>query len=99
MCCGILQQVADVSDTNGFMLSNDHEVSQLSDCCFLTPQFHKFVSVLLLHQSLVGVVPTYLADDCCLLSDASCRPLQSNSNDMRKLLVPRTHNKFGDWSF
>jgi len=27
------------------------------------------------------------------------RPLRSNSNDMRKLLVPRTHNKLGDRSF
>jgi len=25
--------------------------------------------------------------------------LRSNSNDMRKLLVPRTHNKLGDRSF
>ena len=30
---------------------------------------------------------------------AFCRPLRSNSNDMRKLLVPRTHNKLGDRSF
>ena len=28
-----------------------------------------------------------------------CRPLLSNSNDMRKLLVPRTDNKLGDRSF
>jgi len=27
------------------------------------------------------------------------RPLRSNSNDMRKLLVPRTHNKLADRSF
>ena len=27
------------------------------------------------------------------------RPLRSNFNDMRKLLVPRTHNKLGDRSF
>ena len=40
----------------------------------------------------------YLAD-CRLLSDVGRRPLRSNSNDMRKLLVPRTHNKLGDRSF
>jgi len=41
----------------------------------------------------------HLADDCRLLSDVGRRPLRSNSNDMRKLLVPRTHNKLGDRSF
>ena len=53
----------------------------------------------LVHQSLVGTAPAYLARDCCLLSDVGRRPLRSNSNDMRKLLVPRTHNKLGDSSF
>ena len=43
--------------------------------------------------------PAYLADDCRLLSDVGRRPLRSNSNDLRKLLVPRTHNKRGDMSF
>jgi len=53
----------------------------------------------LVHQSLVGLAPVYLADDCRLLSDVGRRPLRSNSNDMQKLLVPRTHNKLGDRSF
>jgi len=53
----------------------------------------------LVHQSLVGAATAYLADDCRLLSDVDRRPLRSNSNDMRKLLVPRTHNKLGDRSF
>ena len=53
----------------------------------------------LVHQSLVGAAPAYLADDCHLLSDVGRRPVRSNSNDMRKLLVPRTHNKLGDRSF
>ena len=53
----------------------------------------------LVHQSLVGLAPAYLADDRRLLSDVSRRPLRSNSNDMRKLLVPWTHNKLGDRSF
>ena len=50
------------------------------------------------HQSLVGAAPAYLSDDCRLLSDVGRRPLRSNSNDMLKLLVPRTHNKLGDKS-
>ena len=53
----------------------------------------------LVHQSLVGLAPAYLADDCRLLSDVGRRPLRSDSNDMLKLLVPRTHNKLGDKSF
>jgi len=53
----------------------------------------------LVHQSLVGAATAYLADDCRLLSDIGRRPLRSNSNDMRKLLVPRTSNKLGDRSF
>ena len=61
----------------------------------------------LVHQSLVGAAPAYLAADCRLLllpdcrlvSDVGRRPLRFNSNVMRKLLVPRTHNKLGDRSF
>jgi len=53
----------------------------------------------LVHQSLAGVTPAYLADDCCLLSDAGRRPLRSDSNELRNLLVPRTHSKLGDRSF
>ena len=53
----------------------------------------------LVHQSLEGVAPAYLIDDCRLLSDASRRPLRSSSSDIRTLVVPRTHNKFGDTSF
>ena len=43
--------------------------------------------------------PAYLADDCCLLSYAGRRPLRSDSNELRNLLVPRTHSKLGDRSF
>jgi len=53
----------------------------------------------LAHQSLVGLAPAYLADDCRLLSDVGRRPLRSNSNGMRKLLVPRTHNERSDREF
>jgi len=53
----------------------------------------------LVHQSLAGAAPASLADDCRLLSDAGRRSLRSNSNDMRTLLVPTTHNSFGDMSF
>ena len=47
VCC-ILQPLADVSDSadaSGFVLSNENEVSQLTDGCFLTPHCHKFVYI------------------------------------------------------
>ena len=46
-----------------------------------------FKVAVLVHQSLAGAAPAYLADDCHLLSDAGRRPLRSHSNDIRKLLV------------
>ena len=39
------------------------------------------------------------APACIHWSDIGRRPLRSNSNDIRKLLVPRTHNELGDTSF
>jgi len=53
----------------------------------------------LVYQSLDGVVPVYLIDDCRPLSDAGRRPLRSSSSDIRTLVVPRTHNRFGDKFF
>jgi len=52
-----------------------------------------------INRSLVLLPRISIADDCHLLSDASRRPLRFHSNDIRKLLVPRTHNKLGDRSF
>jgi len=45
----------------------------------------------IVHQSLGGAIPSYLADDCRLLSDVDRRPV--------RFFVPRTHNKLGDRSF
>jgi len=47
---------------------------------------------------LVGAAFMYLADDCRLLSDIGRRPLRSITNDLRNLLMPRTHDKLGDRS-
>ena len=66
----------------------------LNDMRYINPRFTYLLTYL--HQSLVGAAPAYLADDCRLLSDVGRRPLRSNSNDTRKLLVTRTHNKLGD---
>ena len=53
----------------------------------------------LVHQSLAGVAPVYLTEDCRQLSDIGLRPLRSGSSDIRMLSVPATHNRFGDGSF
>ena len=50
----------------------------------------------LVHQSLVGLAPAYLADNCRLLSDIGRHPLRSNSYDMRKLLA---HKQNWWWEF
>ena len=46
----------------------------------------------LVHQSLAGTAPEYLADDCHLLSDAGRRPLRSHSSDIRKAEAARATN-------
>jgi len=52
----------------------------------------------LVHQSLAGLTPAYLADDVRLVTDTDRRPLRSAA--VRTCLhVPRTHNSFGDRSF
>jgi len=50
------------------------------------------------HQSLAGVAPPYLTDDCRLLSDMGRRTLRLTSNDIWTLVASWTHNRFGDRS-
>jgi len=51
----------------------------------------------LVHRSLSGHVPSYLADDCRLVTDAGVRRLRSA--DTRTLVVGRTQSSFGDRTF
>ena len=51
----------------------------------------------LLHQSLSGLTPAYLADDVNLVADSGRRLLRSAAD--RTCVVPRTHNTFGNRSF
>jgi len=53
----------------------------------------------LVHQSLAGRAPVYLADDCRRLSDIDRRSLRFVSSNIRMLSVPATHNRFADRSF
>jgi len=48
----------------------------------------------LVHRSLSGLAPGYLADDCQLVTDARARLLRSA--DMRTLTVHRSSSCFGD---
>ena len=50
----------------------------------------------LVHQSLAGQTPAYIADDIQLFTDSDRRQLRSAA--ARTCLVPRTHN-FGNRSF
>ena len=52
---------------------------------------------MLVHQSLAGQTPAYIADDIQLVTDSDRRQLRSAA--ARTCLVPRTHNNFGDRSF
>ena len=51
----------------------------------------------LVHRSLSGQVPSYLADDCRLVTDAGVRRLRSA--DTRTLVIGRTQSSFGDRTF
>ena len=53
--------------------------------------------VLIVHQSLSGVSPSYLADDCRLVADARERRLRSTAS--RTCVVTRTYSTFGDRAF
>jgi len=44
-----------------------------------------------------GQSPAYLADDCRLVSDSTCRSLRSA--DVPTCVVPRTHSSYGDRTF
>jgi len=51
----------------------------------------------LVHRSLSGNAPGYLADDCPLVADARVRQLRSA--DTRTLVVSQAHSSFGDRTF
>ena len=51
----------------------------------------------LVHRCLSGHVPSYLADDCRLVTDAGVRRLRSA--DTRTLVVGRTQSSFNDRTF
>jgi len=101
---GLLRRLQSVQNAAARLVTGtrrcDHITPVLRQLHWLPVRQHVVFKIAgLVHQSLVGLAPAYLVDDCRLLSDVGRRPLLSNSNDMWKLLVPRTHNKLGDRSF
>ena len=92
---GLLQRLQSVQNAAARLVtgarSSDHITPVLRQLHWLpVRQRVAFKIAGFVHQS--GGAPSYLADDCHLLSDAGRRPLRSHSNDIRKLLVPLTHN-------
>jgi len=57
----------------------------------------EFKMALLIHKSLLGQLPPYLADDCQLITDSGRRTLRSS--DTVTFVVPRTYSTFSDQSF
>ena len=57
----------------------------------------KFKLASLVHQSLSGQSPAYLADDCRLVLDSTCRSLRSA--DVPTCVVPRTYSSYDDRTF
>jgi len=51
----------------------------------------------LVHRSLSGISPSYLADDCRLVVDTRERRLRSTTS--RTCVVTRTYSTFGDRAF
>ena len=51
----------------------------------------------LVYQALHGLLPSYLSDDCQLITDTGRSQLRSSTKNT--CFVPRSHNGFGDRSF
>ena len=57
----------------------------------------EFKLALLIHKSLLGQLPPYLADDYQLITDSGRHTLRSS--DTVTFVVPRTYSTFSDQSF
>jgi len=76
----------------------DHITPVLRQLHWLPVRQHvDFKVATMVHRSLSGNMPSYLADDCRLIADARERRLRSTEN--RTCVVRRTHSSFGDRAF
>ena len=93
---GLLGRLQSVQNTAARLVTGarrrDHATPLLKQLHWL-PVRHQVVFKIagLVYQSLAGVALLYLADDSLLLSECGRCSLQCSSNDIRTLVVPRTH--------
>ena len=76
---------------------SDHISLVLSQLHWLPHQRVHFKVATFVHQSLSGVSPSYLADNCHLVADARERRLCSTAR--RTCIVTRTYSNFGNRAF
>ena len=84
---------------------NDKKVKVKLPCSWHVDMLHwlpvrqriDFKVATLVHQSLSGISPPYLADDCRLVADARERRLRSTAS--RTCVVTQTYGTFGDRAF
>ena len=89
-----LQSVQNAAPPRG-VRRRDHITSTLRQLHWLSVrQRVLFKIAVLAFQCLAGQAPSYLADDCQLISDA--RPRRLRSSDSLTCAVRRTQNTYGD---
>ena len=104
MSDGLLRKVQSIQNAAARLVT----VTGVRRCDHITPvlrQLHwlpvrqrvEYKVACLVHQSLAGQTPAYIADDIQLVTDRDRCQLRSATT--RTCLVPRTHNNFGDRSF
>ena len=102
MSDGLLRKVQSIQNAAARLVTGarrcDHIMSVLRQLHWLpVRQRVEYKVACLVHQSLAGQTPAYIADDTQLVTDGDRRQLRSVA--ARTCLVPRTHNNFRDRSF
>ena len=102
---GLLRKLQSIQSTAAHLVTGARRCDHI---CIITPvlrQLHclpvrqrvEYPVACLVHQSLAGQTPAYIADDIQLVMDSDRRQLRSAA--ARTCLVPWTHNNFGDQNF
>jgi len=89
----VLNAALGFSCTSMCILPRKHQL-QLSQVRGVIGQPTVYKVARLVHQSLAGQTPAYIANDIQLVTDSDRRQLRSAA--ARTCLVPRTHKNFGD---
>jgi len=102
MSDGLLRKVQSIQNAAAHLVTGvrrcDHITPVLRQLhCLPVHQRVEYKVACLVHQSLAGQTPAYVADDIQLVTDNDRRQLRSAA--AWTCLIPRTHNNFGDRSF